>query len=61
MSAFGRKQTLVLEDFEAFERPLSGKADIQHESKSISAPFEVGTKWALGENLSPPVSFMITE
>ena len=29
MTAVGRKRTLVFEDFEASERPLSGKADIR--------------------------------
>ncbi len=29
MSAYGRKRTLDFVDFGVFERPLSGKADIQ--------------------------------
>ena len=28
MTGFGRKRTLDFVDFEVFERPLSGKADI---------------------------------
>ncbi len=46
MTANGRKRPLKSDYFSGIERPLSGKADIQHEAKSICAALKWAPKWA---------------
>jgi hypothetical protein len=47
MPAFGRKLPFKITGLAMLERPLSVKADIQHEAKLIGAASKWAPKWAL--------------